>query len=118
VLTAAELTAMRDTLEDSLVDTAILKTRQWVSDGGGGGTTTYVAAGTVECRVAPVSPNTEKVEGERLQPDSEYVFTFAYDTAISDESLITYAGRNFTVTAQRAPRTWEVSRRVEAKEVK
>jgi hypothetical protein len=118
MLTAAQLTAMRDTLEDSLVDTAVLKTRAWSSDGGGGGTTTYSVAGTVECRVAPVSPATESVEGDRLQPDTEYVFTFAYDAAVSDDTLITYSGRNFTVTAQRAPRTWEVSRRVEAKEVK
>ena len=109
---------MRDTLEDSLVDTAIIKSSAWVSDGGGGGTTTYTASGTVECRVAPLTMTGEMVEGDRLQSDTEYIFTFAWDTAITDESLITHSGRNFTVTALRAPRTWEVSRRVEAKEVK
>ena len=108
---------MRATVEDSLAGTAIVKTRTWVSDGGGGGTTVYIAAGTLDCRVAPFSPANEKVAGERLNPDTEYVFTFAFDTAVLPDSLITYDGRNFAVTAVRAPRTWEVSRRVEAKEV-
>lgn len=118
MLTASELSSMRATVVDSLAGTAIIKTSAWVSDGGGGGTTTYTAAGTIGCRVAPANPVAEAAQGDRLQPDTEYIFTFAHDAGVTLESLITYESRNFAVTSLRAPRTWEVSRRVEAKEVK
>jgi hypothetical protein len=118
MLTASELTAMRSTVVDSLGGSAIVKTRSWASDGGGGGTTTYTASGTIACRVAPANPDAEAERGDRLQPETEYIFTFAYDAGLTLESLITYAGSNYAVTALRAPRTWELSRRVEAKEVK
>jgi hypothetical protein len=116
MLTAADLASMRETIEDSLPDVAVIKTRSWVSDGGGGGTTTYTAAGTVECRVAPISA-AEKYQGERIHPDTEYVFTFPYDAAIPGDAVITVGSINYTVTGQRSPRSWEISRRVEAKEV-
>ena len=107
---------MRDTLEASLPGTAVVKSRSWVSDGGGGGTTTYTASGTVDCRIAPLMAG-EAVEGERIDSDSEYVFTFPYDTAVEGDSVITYDSRDFTVTGMREPRSWEISRRVEAKEL-
>ena len=108
---------MRATVDSSLPDSAIIKTRAWVSDGGGGGTTTYAAAGTVDCRIAPVTMDDEVIEGERIHPDTEYVLTFPYDTAVVDDSLITIDSRNYSVTALRAPRSYAVSLRVEAKEV-
>jgi hypothetical protein len=109
---------MRSTVAESLPGTAIIRSRGWVSDGGGGGTTTYTASGTIDCRVAPANPEAEAAQGDRLQPDTEYIFTFAYDAGLNLESLITYDGKNYAVTSLRAPRTWELSRRVEAKEVR
>lgn len=117
MLTTAELTAMRATLADSLPDVAVIKSRSWVSDGGGGGTTTYAAAGTVDCRIAPASASPERNQGERLHPDTEYVLTFPYDTAVEDDSLITIDSRDYSVTALREPRSFAVSLRVEAKEI-
>ena len=108
---------MRATLDASLPDSAVIKTRAWVSDGGGGGTTTYVASGTIACRIAPVAAAGERVQGEKIHPDTEYVLTFPYDTAVADDSLITLGSRDYSVTSLREPRSWPVSMRVEAKEV-
>lgn len=120
MLTESELASMRSDLEASLPATAIIQTQQWLSDGGGGGTTTWVAAGTVACRVAPVasSGEGERVQGGRLHPDSELVFTLPAGTEIVTDAQIVYGGGTFTVASLRAPRSFEVSRRVEVKEVK
>lgn len=115
-LTAGELSSMRDTLEDSLAGTAVVKVSSWVSDGGGGGTTTWTPSGTVSCRVAPAGGG-ETTDGSRLQPDTQVIFTIPQDTTIDPDAVIEYESRVYSVTALRAPRTWEISRRVEAKEV-
>jgi len=119
MLTDAELTAMRSTMGDSLAGHAIIQSQSFASDGGGGGTTTWAAAGTYDCRVAPVasSGEGEGVEGGRVHSDTEYIFTLPESALIDHNSLIVYDTDNYAVTALRAPRTWEISRRVEAKRV-
>lgn len=116
MLTSSELAAMRETLGDSLAGTAIIQNSAFVSDGGGGGTTTWTAAGTVDCRVAPAG-GMEQQAGDRLQPETEVIFTIPQSTTITNDARIAYEARTYTVTALRAPRTWELSRRVEAKEI-
>lgn len=116
MLTANELADMRDDLEDSLPDTAVIKSPAWVSDGRGGGTTTFTAAGTVVCRVAPI-PGNEKLEGARVHPDSEYLFTLPFDAVLDSESVLSWNGGDFSVTAAPEPRSWALCRPVEAKEV-
>lgn len=116
MLTASDLVSMRETLEDSLPDTAIIKNPSWVSDGGGGGTTTFTAAGTVPCRIMPVAGN-ERVEGARLNADTEYLVTTQYDAAIGADSVLEIDSRTYSVTSVGEPRSWAVSLRVEAKEI-
>lgn len=115
-----DLQAMRETVVESLAGTAVIQTNTWSSDGGGGGSMSWAAAGTFPCRVTPVSSAAEGqvVDGSRLQPDTEYIFTFEAGTEITDDSRILHAGGVFSVTSVRQPRTFEVSRRVEAKEVR
>jgi hypothetical protein len=116
-LSAAELEQMRETASDALGGTAIIQTKSFVSDGGGGGTTTWAASGTADCRLAPyVHGSGERVEADRLSPDSEVLFTFPAETSVALDSQIVHAGGTFTVTAIRR-RTDEITRRVEAKEV-
>lgn len=118
-LTDSELAGMRSVSSEYLAGTAIIQNQSFVSDGGGGGTASWVSAGTVDCRVAPVagSGEGESVKGGRLHPDTEYVFTFPNGTVLSDDSRILYGSQVFTVTSLRSPRTWEITRRVECKEV-
>lgn len=116
MLTAADLVSMRETLEDSLPDLAVIKTPSRVSDGGGGDTTTFTVSGTVPCRIMPVSGN-ERVEGARLNADTEYLVTAPYDAAVDTDSVLEIDSRVFSVTAVGEPRSWAVSLRVEVKEI-
>jgi head-tail adaptor len=120
MLTESELEGMRSTLAESLPESAVIQTASVVSDGGGGGTTTWTASGTVDCRMAPIAAagEDETVSGGRIHPDTEYMFTLPAETTLTTDSRITYSGKVFTVTSLRAPRTWEIGRRVEVKEVR
>lgn len=117
VLTDGELMAMRNELERSLAGTAIVQTETWVSDGGGGGTTTWLNAGTAACRIAPIANPDEAVIGGRINPETEFIVTLPQATIISSDSQVEIDACVYTVTSLRAPRTWEISRRVEVKEV-
>jgi len=114
VLTADELASMRDTMNDSLAGTAIVRTATWVSDGGGGGTTSWVSAGTYDCRVTPAG-GFEQDQGDRVQPETEYIFTLPALTSIDEDAQIVYGGGTYDVIAIPSPRTFEVSRRVQVK---
>jgi head-tail adaptor len=114
VLTADELASMRDTMNDSLPGTAIVQTQNWVSDGGGGGTTLWLASGTYDCRVTPTG-GFEQDQGDRVQPETEYIFTLSALTEIDEDAQIVYSGGTYDVIATPSPRSFEVSRRVEVK---
>lgn len=117
MLEAADLQSMREDAARALDGTAVYGGGTFVSDGGGGVTTTFVAAGTVACRMAPIAAGEgEQVSGARLQPDSEVIFTFPAETPVSSNSQIVYSGGTFSVTAVRQ-RSQEITRRVEAKEM-
>ena len=114
MLTDDELASMRSTLNDSLPGTAIVQTSSWVSDGGGGGTTSWVAAGTYECRVTPTG-GLEQDRGDRVQPESEFIFTLPANTAVNEDAQIVYSGGTYDVVAIPHPRSYEISRRVQVK---
>lgn len=119
MLTDSEVAAMRSTADMALPDTIIIGGPTVVSDGRGGGTTTFVASGTVDCRIVPVSSSGdgESVEGGRVHPDTEYVVTLPAGTDITSDDRLTFGSQTFTVTALRDPLSWQISRRVEVKEV-
>lgn len=114
MLTADELASMRADLNESLPGTAIVQTSTWVSDGGGGGTTGWVAAGTYDCRVTPTG-GLEQDRGDRVQPETEFIFTLPANTAIDEDAQIVYSGGTYDVIATPHPRSYEVSRRVQVK---
>ena len=109
-----ELASMRSTLNDSLPGTAIVQTSNWVSDGGGGGTTSWVASGTFDCRVSPTG-GFEEDQGDRVQPETEFIFTLPANTAINEDAQIVYSGGTYDVIAMPHPRSYEISRRVQVK---
>lgn len=116
MLSAADLELMRDEAEDFLPDTAVIKTPSWVSDGGGGGTTTFTASGTISCRIMPVSGN-ERIEGARLNTDTEYLVTMPHDAPVNADSVLEIGGNSFSVTNIGEPRSWAITLKVEAKGV-
>jgi hypothetical protein len=119
LFSAAEIADMRATSAESRQGTAVILREVRVSDGGGGGTVSWVPSGTVSCRVAPIASagEGEHVEGERLQPDSEVVFSFPADTDVDHNCRIEYGDETFSATAVRGPFSVELDRRVEAKEL-
>ena len=115
MLTDAELASMRSTLNESLPGTAIVQTSTWVSDGGGGGTTSWVAAGTYDARITPAG-GIEDQQGDRLQPETEFIVTLPANTAVDENAQIVFSGGTYDVIASPAPRSFEISRRVQVKE--
>lgn len=119
MITADQLDEMRATLEESLVDTAVIQTSSWTSDGMGGGTSTWTAAGTVACRIAPsLAGEGEVVDGSRVQPDYEYVVTLPAETSISEDMRLVVEGSTYSIVSLRVPRSMAISCRVNVKEVK
>ena len=116
MLSASDLASARAALEESLPDLAVIKNPSWTSDGRGGGTTTFTAAGTVACRITPLTGD-DRVEGERLAADSESLVTVPFDATVDSDSVLEIESRLFSVTNLREPRSWAVSQRIEVKEI-
>lgn len=111
MLTTDDLAGMRATAGAALPDSCVIQTQAWVSDGGGGGTTTWTAAGTVDCRIAPLN-GSERDTGDRISSHAEYVVTLPFDASVSTDSRLVINGDTFNVAAIR-DRSWNVSTRVE-----
>ena len=111
MLTAAELAAMRDVAEDALPGTAVIQTQAFASDGGGGGSVTWTAAGTADCRLAPIR-GTEREVGERISPDADFLVTLPFDASVTTDSRLVISGGTFNVEAIR-DRSWKLTTRVE-----
>lgn len=110
---------MRATAATTFDSTAILLAEEYVSDGGGGGTTSWTASGTVPCHLSPITLRGERepVTGDRVSPDADWILTLPAETAIEYDSRVLVGAATFEVIALRAPRTWELTRRVELNEV-
>lgn len=118
LLTADEITSMRDTADDALSGTAELQRKQTASDSGGGKTTTWATYATVAARLAPGSPlrDAEPITGERISPDSIWIVTLPAGTDITPADRILIGGKTLGVS-EVADRTQEISRRVTAREI-
>lgn len=116
LLSDSDIASMRATLSDSLPGTAVLKTATFADDSGGGGSITWTAAGTVPCRITPMSMD-ERLIANRIAEDANWLITLPADTAVNHRQRLAIDGRSFEVLAVRAPRSYEISRQVEANEV-
>jgi head-tail adaptor len=117
LLTAADIASMRGTVNTSLPDTAIIQAGTISGDSGGGGTTTWNAAGTVACRLSPLT-GTERDVADHLAEDAKWLITVPAATAVTTDSRVLVGSATFEVLALRAPRSWEVSRQLEVQEVR
>lgn len=113
MLTAADLTRMRTDAERALWGTAVIQSQTYVSDGGGAGTVSWAAAGTVDCRIAPLDGR-EATVGERIAADAEYVATLPATAAVTTNSRLLIGGGTFNIAAIR-DRTSPVTLRAEVR---
>lgn len=118
MLTDAELDSMRAVAAEALPGTAVIQNSVFVSDGGGAGSDTWTAAGTVDCRIAPLNSagEGEGTRGDRISANAEYVVTLPSDTAITTNSRLVIGGNTYNVELVR-DRSWNLTTRVEVQKV-
>lgn len=91
-----------------------------VDDGMGGHTQSWTASGTVDCRVDPFdaqSSGGEPVIADRITTTRQVVITTPAETTISATGRFASGGVTYEVVNIRAPRSWELTRRIEGIEV-
>lgn len=115
MLTDAELDSMRATASEALPGTAIIQTESFASNSGGGGSATWTAAGTVDCRIAPISGNEREI-ADRIAEDARSIVTLPAETSITVRDRMVINGGTFNVMAIRDRDEWEITRRVEVGE--
>jgi SPP1 family predicted phage head-tail adaptor len=114
-LTDAELASMRTTTGEALPDTCVIQRGTATTDSGGGATTAWVAAGTVDCRIAPAGQQgNETATGGRITAETEFILTVPHTTTIDTAYRVVTGGETYNVTALR-DRSWPLTRRVEVK---
>ena len=117
MLTDEELAGMRETLDLSLPDTALIKRATSVSDGRGGRTQTWTTVATVACRVAPDTTRAESLVSGVVVSVQRWMLTFPSETSVRPDDRIVVATRTFEVVDVRSTRSYEVSCRVVGVEV-
>lgn len=118
MLTTAEVTAMRLTLDSSLPDLCDIERATVASDGRGGFTETWAAVESdVACRIAPDTTRAEVVVGDRLTNTQRWMVTLPAGQDVVNTDRIVSGSRTFTVVDVRSARSFEVSCRVVCVEV-
>lgn len=115
-LTAAEITAIADTIAGAVLpDTCNIMTQTYSSDGAGGMTpgTAIVSGGSaVPCRRRPLTRRGQiEVVGGAEGVTYDYVFTFGTAAPIATDRLIIHAGQTFQIRQISDNPSWLVCRR-------
>ena len=117
MLTAAEITAMKTTLDASLPDSAQVSRKALTSDGAGGFTEVWTSAAAVACRIAASGQTPqEKAIAARLGATSVWTLTFPASTDVKVADRVIVGSRTFEVAGVLA-HSWEIGRRVVCVEV-
>jgi hypothetical protein len=118
MLSDGDVFLMREEFESLLPDTANVQRRTATSDGGGGNTYTYANVLTgVACRISPIKGGEGGNGGGRVMDETTHVITFAAKTDVRHPDRIVVSGITYEVTYVRTRGDWELTRRVEAKEL-
>lgn len=115
MLTTADLTRMRSTVEAALPGTAVIHSGTYTSDGGGAGTIAYNPSGTVACRLDPnMAVWGESTEGERITPEHDVLVTLPHNADVGEADRLVIAGETYNVSTIR-DRSWKLGTRIEAR---
>lgn len=118
MLSASEVASMRTTAERALPSTCTIQRKTSVSDGGGGTTETWASyAEDVACRVAPAGGGETGTAGDRINDETTHIVTLPALADITEADRLVIDGQTYEATAVRKRGVWEITRRVEAKEV-
>lgn len=111
MLSEPELDGLRSVASGALPGTAIVETKSYTDNGGGGGTLGWTAAGTVACRIAPLS-GSEMDTAERITAEGGFIVTLPYDTDLDETARLQIDGGTYNVAFVRS-RSWDITKRVE-----
>lgn len=121
MLTADDLAAMRETLDESMPDTCTLVLDTLTPDGAGGHTRAPVDGTTVACRIGPRQAATasgqikdSEVEAVgRVLTQAPWLITLPFGTTFDERYRIRHQdGREFETVAILGPRTWGIDIRI------
>jgi head-tail adaptor len=97
-ITSAELTGMRDEVNDTLTQSATIKRPAGVSDGRGQRTTVYnTVASNVGCRVRVFATPGETQLGERNNAVTLFAISFKYDQDVTAKDRVVVGSDTFEV---------------------
>jgi hypothetical protein len=116
---AAELARARTEAQKLLPETGVILFQTVVSNAGGGGSATFAprSGGTVACRIAPLRGGEPEL-GDRISEETDWIVTLPALTTIAPDDRIAITGAGtFSVMALRGPRSYEITRRVEARKL-
>lgn len=117
-LSAAEIAAMREDLEDTLPDTCVIQRRTLTSDSQGGRTESWAAAGTVACRLSPLGNlDSEESRADRVSGEEDWIVTLPASTDVTERDRLVILTNTYEPVGLRAVRSWELSRRVNCKRI-
>lgn len=112
-LTSAELTAMRDAINQLMPQTCNILTVTLAADGQGGNTQTWgTAYSSVSCRLDVVS-GMEQVTGGALQPYTHAMLSVPYDTTITQSDRVEVGSNTYAIKTVNVDQGWIAVKRCE-----
>lgn len=116
MLSANDLAAMQTTVAESLPETATILSRQVSPDGQGGFTEQFVPSGACAARLVAGSA-LSKEQAARLSTDATHVILLTSGIDIATNDRIQVGVRLFQVLENAVAGTWDIVRRISAREI-
>lgn len=105
-LTACELAAMRDAVEDTLTGTAaVRRNTPGASDGQGGRAASWSTVATVACRLVQSGQQGEITEGDKPTADTRWTVELPYGTDAVPKDRLLVSGVYYEILATNAGET-------------
>jgi head-tail adaptor len=116
MVSASELSAMRDAIEGLLPDTCYILSGTATADGQGGVTTSWGTTGTAICRLDMVEGR-EQLAGGAIQSYLKYMLSLPFDTSLLPTNRIAIGSSTYEVKSINLGQSWSAVARVELEKV-
>ncbi len=118
MLTAEELTSMREIETSTMSSTAVIRRNSPTSDGMGGYSDSWSIAGTTVCDVWAINTNRSNREnttaGGQIITHAQWFITVPYNTDVTAKDRLEIDSRTFELTFVPASHSWNTALRCEA----